>query len=264
MHQMIKSTSLVFAVFMLNINMFAQENASDLKGLFEELQNNQQEMRLEFQELKSLLSRFLTQNAQMPKAPTVPQPINIKDVEFEIGDNPVLGSDDAKLIVVEFTDYECTFCSRYVRETFPEILKEYVEKGILRYAVVDQPLPMHKSAEKAAQAAHCATDQGKYWEIHKLMMTQQDSLDDLSSYARSLQLNITEFENCLATEKYKEKVNNNTALAVKLGITGVPGFIIGLVDSQNPGNVKGISSIRGAAPFPNFQKEIESAIAVNN
>ena len=137
-------------------------------------------------------------------------------------------------------------------------------RKMIKYAVIDQPLPMHQHAERAAQAAHCASDQGKFWEIHKLMMSRQDSLNDPSSFARSLDLNISEFEDCLAAEKYRERVQNNIALARSLGITGVPGFVIGLVDSQNPGSVTGISSIRGAQPFSNFQKEIEAAIAAVN
>jgi len=82
-------------------------------------------------------------------------------------------------------------------------------------------------------------------------------------YARALDLNITEFESCLAAEKYRERVVNNVALARSLEITGVPGFVIGLADSRNPGKVTGISSLRGAQPFTNFQKEIEAAIAAN-
>jgi protein-disulfide isomerase len=241
------------------MNLFAQENVSDIKAVLEELQKNQQEMRLELQEIKTLLSRL-----PMPNNPSnAAQPNTVKNVEFEIGDNPVLGNNNAKFILVEFTDYECPFCSRYVKETFSQIIKEYVDKDILRYAVIDQPLPIHPKAGKAAQAAHCALDQGKYWEIHKLMMTQQDSLDDLSSYARSLDMNIVVFEDCLKTDKYKEKVNKNMALARKLGINGVPGFVIGLIDSQNPGSVKGISSVLGAVPFSSFQKEIASALAAN-
>lgn len=257
MRQVIKSASLLFSVFLLNISLFAQENVSEIKTFLEDLQKNQQEMRLELQEIKTLLSKLT-----LPKAQNAPQPNNVKDIEFEIGDNHVLGS-NAKLILVEFTDYECPFCGRYVRETFPQIVQEYVDKGILRYTVIDQPLPMHKKAEKAAQAAHCAGEQGKFWEIHKMIMAQQDSLDDLSFYARTLDLNISGFEECLAREKYKERVQNNMSLALKLGMTGVPGFIIGRVDSQNPGSVKGISSVLGAQPFSNFQKEIEVAIAAN-
>ena len=259
MHRMIKTVLLIIPLFLLNINVFAQESVSDIREFLEALQKNQQEMREELQEIKSLLSRLPLLN----NPANAMQQNNIKDVVFEIGGNPVLGSDKAKLIMVEFTDYECPFCSRYVNDTFPQILKEYVDKDILRYAVVDQPLPIHPKAEKAAQAAHCASDQGKFWEIHELMMSKQDSLGDLSSYANMLEMNISGFEDCLATGKYREAVNSNMELARKLGINGVPGFVIGVVDSQNPGSVKGISSVRGALPFPNFQKEIEAAIAAN-
>ena len=180
--------------------------------------------------------------------------------DIDIGDNPVLGSDSARFILVKFADYLCSFCGRYSRETFPHILKEYIDANILRYTVIDHPI-LHQHSEKAAQAAHCASDQGKFWEIHRLMMAQQDSLSDLSSYARALDLNLSEFENCLAREKYAKRIQNNSALARSLEITSVPYFIIGLVDPQNPRRVKGISSISGAEPFSHFQKEIEAAIA---
>ena len=258
MRRLVKVLSLISLVFLSNSPLLAQDDVSDLRRTMDDLLQNQQNMNRELSEIKALLSK-------LPAMPSNNQPpnINVKDVEFDIGDNPVLGSGSARLILVEFTDYECPFCSRYVKETFPQILQEYVDKDILRYTVIDQPLPMHPNAEKAAQAASCAADQGKYWEIHKLMMTQQDSLNDLSFYARSLDLNIPGFEKCLTADKYRERVQTNMALARRLGITGVPGFVIGLIDTQNPGSVKGISSIRGAMPFPSFQKEIEAAISAN-
>ena len=197
MRHITKLTVLIVSVFLFSINLAAQESAAHLKEILEELQKNQEEMKFELQEIKSLLSKLPLSN----NPSNVMKPNNIKDVEFEIGGNPVLGSGNAKLIMVEFTDYECPFCGRYVRDTFPQILKEYIDKDIVRYTVVDQPLAIHPKAEKAAQAAHCTSDQGKYWEIHKLMMAQQDSLDDLSFYAKSLDMNIAEFEDCLKTEK---------------------------------------------------------------
>ena len=167
MRQMIKAALLMFSVFLLNMNLFAEENASDIKAFLEELQKNQQEMRLELQEIKSLLLRL---PSQKPPGAAQPNNINIKDVEFDIGDNPVLGSESAKLIMVEFTDYQCPFCGRYTRETFPQLKERYIDKGMLRYAVIDQPLPIHPEAAKAAEASHCAEDQGKFWEIHEGMM----------------------------------------------------------------------------------------------
>ena len=220
MYGTVKSTLLVFSVFLLNINVFAQENASDIRVFLEELQKNQQEMKTELQEIKSMLSRL-----PLPKTPTTSPQINVKDVEFDIGDNPVLGSESAQLILVEFTDYQCPFCGRYARETFPQLREQYVDKGKIRYTLIDQPLQMHPEAAKAAEASHCAQDHGKFWEMHDEMMGKQDALKDLLSYATALQLNVGQFEDCLNTSKFKDAVRKDMDLANKLGANGVPGFI---------------------------------------
>jgi protein-disulfide isomerase len=123
------------------------------------------------------------------------------------------------------------------------------------------PLPIHKQAPKAAEAAHCAEDQGKFWEMHGRLMAKQDMLDKLSSYAASLNLDLPKYEECLNTNKYAKKIIAEVDMATKLGIAGVPGFIIAKRDPLNPLKAKGISAIRGAMPLQMFQKEIDQAIA---
>jgi len=218
------------------------------------IKQNQKVVRIQkdISEIKALLSK--------PGSPQQPPQVDIKGVEFDIGDNPVLGSESARLILVEFTDYQCQFCGRYSRETFPQIREQYVDKGVLRYVVIDQPLPIHPDAPKAAEASHCAEDQGKFWEIHEEMMAKQENLKDLSTYARSLDLNIGQFEECLNTGKYRDAVRKDMELANKLGVNGVPGFIIGTIDRNDPRKVTGISMIRGAVPFANFQKELDAVL----
>ena len=225
--------------FVLNITavVFAQTPDTDLRNEIEEIKQTQREMQKDLSEIKALLSRMPglspSQNpSQKPASPQPPQ-VNIKGIEFDIGGNPVMGRESAKYIVVEFTDYQCPFCGRYARETFPQIRKHYVDKGIVRYSVIDQPLPIHPDAAKAAEASHCAGDQGKFWEMHEAMMADQEALKDLSSYARKLKLNIGQFEECLNTNKYGDAVRNDTELASKLGMVGVPGFIIGTVDESS-------------------------------
>jgi protein-disulfide isomerase len=236
---------------------FAQTSSSDLRQELDEIKQNQQVMQKDLAEIKALLSRL---TAQQPVPQQPPPQVNIKGVEFDTGGNPVLGNESAKLILVEFTDYQCPFCGRYARETFPKIKERYIDKGMIRYAAIDQPLPMHPEAAKAAEASHCAEEQGKFWEMHEEMMANQETLKDLSSYARILKLNIGQFENCLNTGKYKDAVNKDMELANKLGVNGVPGFIIGTVDENDPGKVTGISMIRGAMPFDNFQNELDAAL----
>jgi len=212
----------------------------------------QQAMRKDLSEIKALLSK--------PGAPQQPPQVDIKGIKFDIGDNPVLGSESAKLILVEFTDYQCPFCGRYARETYPQLREQYVDKGLIRYAVIDQPLSIHPDAAKAAEASHCAGDQGKFWEMHEDMMAKQDALGNLSSYANTLGLNVRQFEDCVDTGKYSDAVRKDMDLANKLGINGVPGFIIGTVDKNDASKITGISMIRGAMPLGNFQKELDTAL----
>jgi protein-disulfide isomerase len=238
----------------------AQTVDADVRKDIDELKRGQKAIQGELTEIKALLKKLTTPPVPAP-APT-PE-ASIKGVEFDIGDNLVKGSDKAKLILVEFTDYQCPFCGRFVRETFPQIAKQYIDKGVLRYAVVDQPLPMHPNAQKAAEASHCAADQGRFWEIHELMMASQDSLANLSFYAKTLKLDLPQLDKCVSGGKYAAKVQGNIALAQKLGISGVPGFIIGSVEpakSGAPMKIKGISMIRGAVPLADFQKEIDAAL----
>ena len=204
-------------VFVAACVVFAQTAESDLRQEIDEIRQNQQSMQNDLSEIKALLLRLATAQPSAPRVPQQPPQINIKGVEFDIGANPLLGSGSAQLILVEFTDYQCPFCGRYARETFPKLKKQYVDKGIIRYAVIDQPLSIHPEAAKAAEASHCADDQGKFWEIHEAMMADQDALKDLSSYAKTLNLNIGQFEDCLNTGKYRDSVNNDMDLAKKLG-----------------------------------------------
>ncbi len=89
----------------------------------------------------------------------------------------VKGKKDAPVTIVEFTDYQCPFCSRYVNEAYPEIIKNYVDKGKVRYILRNLPLPFHKYSKEAAIAAYCAGKQGKYWEMHdKLFDNQKHNL----------------------------------------------------------------------------------------
>ena len=257
MNLLFKPAKCVSILIFLGFGCIASAQTSDIRQEIDELKQGQRAIQKELEEIKSLLEKI----AEQPARPSPSGPV-IKDVEFEIGDNPVKGSASAKFILVEFTDYECPFCGRYVRETFPQILNQYIEKGSIKYAVIDLPLPMHSKAAKAAEASHCAEDQGKFWEIHELMMAKQESLGELSSYAADLNLDVQKFDECVGAGKYANAVNRGIALAQKLGINAVPGFIIGRVDPSNPGKATGISMIQGAMPFASFQMELDAALTL--
>jgi protein-disulfide isomerase len=229
----------------------SQDVDMDIRKEIQELRQGQEAILKDLNEIKAILkSKILAQSG----------PPNVRGLEIDIGHNPVLGSRSAQLILLEMSDYECQFCGQYARETFPAILKLYIETGKLAYTIIDMPLPNHKMAPKAAEAAHCANEQGKYLEMHDQLMQKQDSLNDLAGKAGLLNLDVPRFEECLKTNKYADTVTGNTSLGLKLGISGVPGFILAFRDSENPSKFKGISASLGLRPFESFQAEIDQAL----
>jgi len=244
--------------------LFSQTPAFDIRREIDELKQNMWLIQKDLLEIKLMLSRqpVAGQQPALQQQPQMPPPqMDIAGVGFDLEGAHILGSISAKLVMVEFSDYECPFCGRHARETFPEIRKQYIDKGIIRYAVADNPLTViHPFAAKAAEAAHCAGVQGKYWEAHEAMMAKQDGLKDLTAYAKELKLDIKRFEACLDSGEYTSAVKSNMSLAGRLGISGVPAFIIGATDNDDPGKVTAISVIRGALPFESFKREIDAAL----
>lgn len=180
---------------------------------------------------------------------------------MNVSADPSKGSATARLVIVEYTDYQCPFCARHVKSVMPQFIKNYVDTGKVRYILRDFPLSFHKNATKAAYAAHCAGDQGKYWEMHDKLFNNQKALgaDKLPGYAKAIGIDVARFDNCLANDRYKGHVNASMSEARKVGIRGTPSFVIGF--SQADGSVKGEKLIRGAVGYNVFQKTIDEMLA---
>ncbi len=115
----------------------------------------------------------------------------------------------------------------------------------------DFPLPIHPNAQKAAEASRCAAEQGKYWEYHDLMFSNNTGLDpaNLKKFAASLQLNTTQFDSCLDSDKYAQAIAKDVEEGNRAGVGGTPAFFV---------NGRFLS---GAQPFSAFQEAIEDALA---
>lgn len=234
---------------------FAQESTSDLRKEIDELKQEQKATREDIRMIKNLLLQ-----GQKPVQRPAPPQVNVHDVEFELGNNPEKGSKSAPLVLVEFSDYQCSFCARHSKQTYPEIYNQYINTGKLRYVFVDKPLPSHNMANDMAMAAHCAAGQGKFSEMHEGMMDSPEYINDLTILASSFDIDMHKFKSCMETKKYADKIASNLSLAMKLHISSVPGFVIASVNPDDPQKVTGISFIRGAAPFTVFQQEIDQAL----
>ncbi|MBH25314.1 MAG: thioredoxin [Myxococcales bacterium] len=167
--------------------------------------------------------------------------------KVELQDSPVKGGKDALVTIVEFSDFQCPFCGR-VNPTLAQIQKEYGDK--VRISFKQLPLPFHKDAFLAAEAALAAGEQGKFWEYHDILFQNQKALKrpDLEKYAEQLQLNMGKFKAALDSNKFKKQVEQEMAMARKVGARGTPHFFV---------NGKRLS---GAQPFPKFKEAVEDAL----
>ncbi len=144
--------------------------------------------------------------------------------DVTIGDAPIQGSPDAAVKVVEFADYECPYC-RKVEPTLEKLRKAY--SGKIAFVFKDYPLPMHKHAEKAAEAARCASEQGKFWDFHdKLFSADSLEIAEMKTYARSINIDGAKFDKCLDSGAQAAGIQKDQAEGTKLGLTGTPTFFV--------------------------------------
>lgn len=170
-------------------------------------------------------------------------------VEVSTEGAPIRGAAGAPVTVVEFSDFECPFCKQ-THPTLKQLLERYPDK--VRLAYRDFPLDsIHPQARRAAEAARCAQDQGKFWEYHDALFTQspQLALEDLRRYAGQVGIDVTKFDSCLAAGTHKAAVQRDLDEGNRLGITGTPAFFV---------NGR---TLTGAQPLEAFTRLIDQELA---
>jgi protein-disulfide isomerase len=187
-------------------------------------------------------------------------PADPEDLFFRVDGRPAKGRAAAPITIIEFSDYQCPFCARYTRETLPQVLRDYVETGEVRYVFMNFPLEaLHKDALGAAQAATCAGDQGRYWEMHDRLFTNQDALaaPQLAAHAAALGLDGPAFARCLDTHRHLEAIRREMAEGERAGVRGTPSFFVGVTAGGDGVTVKAVKMITGAQPYATFKEAIE-------
>jgi protein-disulfide isomerase len=162
---------------------------------------------------------------------------------------PSTGPSNAPVTIVEFSDFECPYCVK-AEATVKDLLAAY--PGKIRLVYRDYPLPNHKQAPKAAEAAHCADDQGKYWEMHAKLFAAEGKLapTDLKGYAREIGLDGPRFDRCLESGEKAKVVESHRKAGEEVGVSGTPAFFV---------NGRLIS---GAQPLENFKALVDKELGV--
>ena len=227
----------------------AAQSTDELRALRKDVER----LSADLQEIKALLRG----RAAAPAAAPAPPPNLVLTVD---GDT-VKGARDARLVLIEFTDYQCPFCARHFRDTAPQIQKEYVDTGRLRHVSREYPLEtIHPQAFKASEAALCAGDQGRYWEMHDVLFANQRALApaQLAGHAATLGLDVARFTQCLESGTKASKVRRDLADGGKAGVAGTPAFFLGVADGDT---VKVVRVLKGAQGFAAFKEAIDGALA---
>lgn len=169
--------------------------------------------------------------------------------------SPILGKNDAEITILEWGDYQCTYCYNFHKSTLPVILNEYVETGRVNIVFKDFPLNGPDSV-LAAEATYCAEDQKKYWQYHNELYsnwagerTGWITIDALTEFASEIGLDLNKFNSCLQSHKYHQKVRDLEKFGLDIGIDATPSFLI--FDDKK------IVKIRGNQPLDSFRRVIE-------
>ncbi|TSC73997.1 MAG: DSBA oxidoreductase [Parcubacteria group bacterium Gr01-1014_44] len=180
-----------------------------------------------------------------------------KIVEVSADDDPFLGEKKAPVTIIEFSDFQCPFCRSFWKDTLPLIKSTYIDTGKVKFVYRDFPLSFHSGARPAAEAAECAEDQGKYWQMHDKIFNEQDkqgqgtvqfTKEDVVKWASQIGLDMGKFNSCLDSGKYRAEVDKDMADGTAAGVSGTPAFFIN-------GRL-----VVGAQPFSAFQEAIEAEL----
>ncbi len=176
-------------------------------------------------------------------------------------DDPlVLGDPSAPLLIMEWGDYQCTYCHRFHQDTRDSVLSNFVATGKARFTFMDFTLNGPASV-LAAEASYCASDQGRYWEYHDELYNNWEgentgwvNMQNLKKFASSVGLEAGAFDECLKTHKYEQMVINNYKFGQSIGISATPTFLV--VDGEGKALV-----IRGAQPYETFDTVLSERLA---
>ena len=173
--------------------------------------------------------------------------------------SPILGSSLAPVTIIEFGDYQCSNCKKWFLNTKPDIVSNYIYTGKVNLVFVDIAF-LGKDSIPAARATYCAEEQGRYWDYHGFLYSNQLGIDNgwanqdsLKGYANNLGLNMELFVNCMDSGKYEKRVLFNTEESERNSVTGTPTFIIVGSEGQQ-------ERILGPQPYSVFEKSLDSML----
>lgn len=187
--------------------------------------------------------------------------LSVPTTPISIEGDEARGSTRASVVLIEYSDFQCPFCARAALNILPEVIKEYVDTGVVLLVFKHLPLQFHTQAAGAAAASVCAAQQGKFWEAHDALFADSRRLgeEDLRDSMSRIGVNMASYDSCRKAKTADERVEANRSEAARLGISGTPAFLVGhKIDSGS--TVRIAATMAGARPIAEFRKVLDSEL----
>lgn len=227
------------------------------------------------QELSDQVAQLQEQLAQVYQLPQIQQLIAQEeqrrqqealekqplDVTLDVSGAPFKGDPNAPLTIVEFSDYQCPACGAFANRIEPQVIADFVDTGQAKLVFFDYPLQRHEYAFRAAEAARCAGDQGKYWEMHDQLYANQQQIGEqqLPEHAAEIGLDVEAFSACLDSETHADGIRADMAEAGRVRLRGTPHFAIGHTAGDGT-EVRVVRAMSGGS-YPKIQEVIDELTA---
>jgi len=197
-------------------------------------------------------------NFKPAAALTLPDAVSRPNVDFNAAGNP-----DAPIRIDEYSDFQCPYCARFYETTEAQLMETYVTDGTVYFVYNTFGEFIGPESAGTAEASYCAGDQGKFWEMHDIILSNQNGENQggfadrrLLQFAETLELNMDEFESCFNASKYKELIDQDMKDGIAGGVQATPSFVL----TYTVNGEEKTKLIEGAQPFEVFKQEIETAL----
>lgn len=231
---------------------FAQ-SSGELKALKDEVKTLKEGPTANQKDIQEIKSLPIAEQAK-------PEP-QFKEAVIRIKGAPLKGDDNAKIVILVFSDFRCVWCGGFVRETLPQIEDKYIKTGKVKYVFFDYPL--NSTSSEVAENAKCAGEQDKFWEMHDWLFSNQGATvpADLIDHAEAIGLDIPKFKECIERHKYAARIVEERGQGSYLGVNGVPTFFLGFAELEDKVRVlKVLYGFKGGS-YEAFKEAIEELLS---
>jgi len=243
----------------------AAQSAGDIAAMRSEMAALREAIEATRKDVEAI--RALLEQAMAPRpagaAPAPPSSVGGNVAELKIAGRPAKGSPKALITLIEFSDYACPFCAQYAAQAYPQIDRDYVKTNKIRYVFKNYPIAqLHPNAFRAHEAAACAGDQGRYWEMHDKLFADQRTLtlEGFAERAIALGLDAAKLRTCIEGPAHDALIRADIAEAEGGGVRGTPVFVLALTDPKGE-IAKPLRVLVGAQPYQAFKEALDAALA---